>query len=92
MKGRVREAIEKRVAADALERNAGHVTYERKSRARARRQILREIFMLPGIIAVLSGAGLVSALLGDDIWDAVSWLTLSVPLAVVAWCLWRRRR
>jgi hypothetical protein len=63
-----------------------------KIAGRARRQTLREIFLVPIIVAAVTGAGLLSALLGDDLWDAVSWLTLSVPLAVVAWCLWRRRR
>ena len=60
--------------------------------ARARRQSLGAIFLIPAIIAVVSCAGLVSALLGDDMWDVLSWLTLSVPIAVAIWHAFRRRK
>ena len=60
--------------------------------ARARRQSLGDIFLAPVIIAVVSCAGLISALVGDDIWDVLSWLTLSVPVAVAIWYAFRRRR
>jgi hypothetical protein len=45
---------------------------------------LRAIFAAPALLAVLTGVGLMSALLGDDIWDALSWGMLSVPIAVFA--------
>jgi len=32
------------------------------------------------MLALVSGIGLVAALLGDDGWDALSWLALSLPL------------
>ena len=60
--------------------------------ARARRQSLGDIFLIPAIIAVVSCAGLISALVGDDIWDVLSWLTLSVPVAVGVWYAFRRRK
>ncbi|MBX9828420.1 MAG: hypothetical protein K2Y27_25925 [Xanthobacteraceae bacterium] len=60
--------------------------------ARARRQSLGDIFLAPAIIAVVSCAGLISALVGDDVWDALSWLTLSVPVAVAVWYAFRRRK
>ncbi|AKJ97241.1 MULTISPECIES: hypothetical protein [Pseudomonas] len=37
------------------------------------------VFGLPMGIGVLCAAGLFSALLGDGLWDAVSWLGLGVP-------------
>jgi hypothetical protein len=49
------------------------------------------IFAAPGIVGVVSLVGLVAALLGDGLYDAVSWLGLLIPLAVVAWALLRRR-
>jgi hypothetical protein len=49
---------------------------------------LRAIFAAPALLGVLTAAGLMSALLGDDIWDALSWLMLAAPIAVVAWYLW----
>jgi len=48
---------------------------------------LRTIFAAPILLAVLTGVGLMSALLGDDIWDVLSWLMLAAPIAVVAWFL-----
>jgi hypothetical protein len=60
--------------------------------ARARRQSLGDIFLIPAIIAVVSCAGLISALVGDDLWDVLSWLTLSMPVAVAIWYAFRRRK
>jgi len=55
-------------------------------------QNLFQIFMIPALIAVLSAFGLVSALVGDDLWDLASWLTLALPIAVVLWCMRPRQR
>jgi hypothetical protein len=33
-----------------------------------------------------------SALVGDDLWDVLSWVTLSVPIAVGVWYALRRRK
>jgi len=60
--------------------------------ARARRESLGDIFLVPAIIAAVSCAGLISALVGDDLWDVLSWVTLSVPVAVAVWYAFRRRR
>ncbi len=45
----------------------------------------KQVFKIPILLGVLSTIGLVSALLGDSIWDAVSWITLGVPCAVIVW-------
>ncbi|AMN39398.1 hypothetical protein [Rhodoplanes sp. Z2-YC6860] len=67
------------------------MTFEAKTRRR--RQSLGAIFVVPAILAMLSGIGLISALLGDGMWDGLSWLALSVPIVVVIWfALLRRRR
>jgi hypothetical protein len=58
--------------------------------SRRARLSLRQVFAAPVAIAVLSGVGLVSALLGDDIWDVLSWLALTVPVVVILW-YWMRR-
>jgi len=52
---------------------------------RPKRQSLRAIFLVPAVLAALTCVGLVSALLGDELWDGLSWLTLSVPIVVVVW-------
>ena len=39
-------------------------------------------FRIPILLAVLSAAGLTSALLGDGIWDGLSWLALGVPAII----------
>ena len=56
------------------------------SRAFGRKRFnLRQIFLAPLLIGVVTTAGLVFALVGDDVWDVASWLALTVPIAVTAW-------
>jgi hypothetical protein len=51
-------------------------------RARTGHQTVRQIFTWPVVVALLSAVGLLSALLGDGIWDGVSWAVLAVPVAL----------
>ncbi len=44
-----------------------------------------QIFAMPLLLAALTLVGLLSALLGDGIWDFVSWLALGFPVAVIAY-------
>lgn len=60
------------------------------SAARNRHRTISEIFVWPLVVGVLSLIGLVAALIGDGLWDAVSWATLLPPVAVVIWA-WTRR-
>ena len=46
------------------------------------RRNLSDVFRWPIVIAVVSAIGLLSALVGDGVMDAVSWALLSVPIAV----------
>lgn len=45
------------------------------------------VFRVPLAVGVVACAGLAFALLGDGIWDGLSWLALSVPvgLSVFGW-------
>jgi hypothetical protein len=43
------------------------------------------VFAVPLALAVLTALGLVSGLLGDGAWDALSWLALGAIPAVTAW-------
>ncbi|MFJ4193220.1 hypothetical protein [Pseudomonas sp. NPDC089534] len=45
-----------------------------------RRSNFWKVFSTPLVIALLSAAGLFAALLGDGIWDALSWIGLGVPV------------
>lgn len=51
---------------------------------------------MPVALAAVSAVGLISALLGDGVWDALSWLALGTPIAVSLWfgvsCLCRTSR
>lgn len=58
---------------------------------RSRRQTLGQIFAAPLVIGALSVIGLISALVGDGIWDGLSWLTLGVPVALCAYFTFRPR-
>lgn len=51
------------------------------------------IFRWPLLIAAISIIGLVSALVGDDWYDALSWLCLGSCIVVMlaAWCVVPRR-
>lgn len=46
-----------------------------------KRLSLRAIFALPAALALLSLAGLIIALTGDGLPDAVAWLCLALPVA-----------
>ncbi len=46
---------------------------------------LRQVFAMPLLLAAFTLIGLLSALLGDGIWDFISWLTLGFLIAVVAY-------
>lgn len=39
-------------------------------------------FALPLLLGLLSAIGLISALLGDGVWDAVAWLGLGLPAVI----------
>jgi hypothetical protein len=43
------------------------------------------VFGVPAVLAVASAVGLMSALLGDGIWDMLSWFALGAPLAIITW-------
>lgn len=40
-------------------------------------------FAVPIVMAILSAVGLTTALVGDDHWDWISWITLGIPIAVI---------
>ncbi|MBR1203067.1 MULTISPECIES: hypothetical protein [unclassified Bradyrhizobium] len=52
---------------------------------------LSQIFAAPLIIAIVSTVGLISALVGDGWWDAVSWVALGLPVLLYLLFIWRRR-
>jgi hypothetical protein len=52
---------------------------------------LRVVFAVPALLAVATAIGLVSALVGDGIWDLVSWMLLGIPVALAIWFMRPRR-
>jgi len=50
-----------------------------------------KVFAIPTVIAVLSAAGLFAALLGDGVWDSLSWVGLGIPAALALRGLFQRR-
>lgn len=54
-----------------------------------RKPIWQRTYILPTVVAVVSGVGLIFALLGDGIWDALSWLAVGLPVAIAAWVWWQ---
>jgi len=51
---------------------------------------MKRIFALPLLIGVISIVGLLAALLGDGVYDAVSWLGLGIPVAAVIYAYAKR--
>jgi hypothetical protein len=51
----------------------------------SRQQSVARIFLAPAIMASIVACGLLSALLGDGIWDALSWVALLAPVAAIAY-------
>ncbi len=49
--------------------------------------ILARIFAVPALLAVLTAAGLISALLGDGVFDLASWICLAAPLGAAGWAI-----
>ncbi len=48
-------------------------------------QTTKQIWAVPMVLGIVSAIGLVSALVGDGIWDALSWVALAAPIAAVLW-------
>ena len=46
---------------------------------------LRRTFGVPAVIALASAVGLVSALIGDGVFDAVSWIALGTVIGALIW-------
>ena len=46
----------------------------------------------PIVLGVATAVGLLSALLGDAVWDTLSWFGLGAPVAVAAWFAWPRSK
>lgn len=56
-----------------------------------RQRSAREIFAAPAVLAAASLAGLIFALLVDGPPDAIAWIGIGAPVAVIAWALAKRR-
>jgi len=54
------------------------------------RRTLATIFAGPLVLAILSAAGLIAALFGNGLWDAVSWAALGSPIAAAGYFALRR--
>ncbi|MDP1583814.1 MAG: hypothetical protein Q8M18_10360 [Bradyrhizobium sp.] len=57
-----------------------------------RHRTLGQIFAAPIVVGVLSVVGLVAALIGDGWWDALSWLSLTLPVLLYFFFVGRRNR
>jgi len=58
---------------------------------RPRQSNFWKVFALPTVIGLFSAAGLFAALLGDGVWDALSWLGLGIPAIIALSGLLKRR-
>ena len=68
-----------------------------KPGSNSRNSVFLHVFGKPIILAFISMAGLITALVGDGVWDVVSWIALGYVVAVTVWYVWiakqpRKRR
>lgn len=56
-----------------------------------KKQSLRAIFAMPLLLALVSVVGLVVALTGDGLRDAVAWAALAMPVLAIGWAMRARR-
>lgn len=45
----------------------------------------KRMWGVPILIGIVTAVGLISALLGDDVWDVLSAIALGIPVAVACW-------
>ncbi len=49
-----------------------------------------KVFGIPLGIGLLNATGLFAALLGDGLWDSLSWVGLGIPAVIGTWALLKR--
>lgn len=47
--------------------------------------IIGSTYSIPTVLAVVSVAGLLFALIGDHAWDLASWVMLGAPILIAGW-------
>lgn len=52
----------------------------------------KRLWGAPILLGILTLIGLLSALLGDGIWDVLSALTLGIPVVVIIWCFFKKSK
>lgn len=45
----------------------------------------KRMWGVPILIGIVTAIGLIAALLGDDVWDALSAVALAIPVVVAGW-------
>lgn len=48
----------------------------------------KTIYRIPLALSAIIAVGLLSALLGDGLWDVISWVLLAVPLLLLSHFVW----
>ncbi|WP_420149088.1 hypothetical protein [Spirosoma sp.] len=47
------------------------------------------IWAIPLWIGIISLFGLIAALVGNNLWDVMSWITLGIPLLLIGRFVWK---
>lgn len=53
--------------------------------SKSNRLTTRQVWGAPILLGALSALGLITALVSDSLGDVLAWLSLAVPVVVVAW-------
>lgn len=57
-------------------------------KSNSRNSVFLHVFGKPIILALISMAGLIAALVGDGVLDVASWIALGYIVAVTVWYVW----
>jgi hypothetical protein len=81
------------VAADIAGGRGGTLGAFRRNSARRFKlndQLTRaQIWFSPIVLGIVSAIGITAALLGDGLWDVVSWVALAAPVLVCLYFIWK---
>jgi len=55
-------------------------------------QHFNKVWSMPSLLAISILFGLLAALLGTGLWYLLSWIAMVIPLFIISWKIWSKKR